>query len=84
MREFVEAAAELRPVLERNQAAGDRDRRLTGEAMAALRDAGMFPLNVHMRDMQTALRHAMISPALNLEAFGRALLGVEPNITALI
>ncbi|GLZ29586.1 acyl-CoA dehydrogenase [Lentzea sp. NBRC 105346] len=42
------------------------------------------PLNIYLRDMQTALRHAMISPAMNAEAFGRALLGVEPNITGLI
>ncbi|MFS8098575.1 acyl-CoA dehydrogenase family protein [Lentzea alba] len=46
MREFIEAAAELRPVLERNQAAGDRDRRLTDEAMAAMRDAGVFRMFV--------------------------------------
>ncbi|MDT7781847.1 MAG: 3-hydroxy-9,10-secoandrosta,3,5(10)-triene-9,17-dione monooxygenase, partial [Pseudonocardiales bacterium] len=44
--EFVEAAAALRPVLAREQAAGDRDRRLTGEAMAAMRDAGMFRMFV--------------------------------------
>lgn len=39
------------------------------------------PLNVLLRDMQTALRHAMINPSWNMEACGRALLGVEPNIT---
>jgi 3-hydroxy-9,10-secoandrosta-1,3,5(10)-triene-9,17-dione monooxygenase len=38
------------------------------------------PLNVFMRDMQTAQRHAMINPAWNMEACGRAFLGVEPNI----
>lgn len=53
-------------------------------AHGALSVTESSPINVYMRDMQTALRHAMISPALNLEAFGRALLGVEPNITALI
>jgi alkylation response protein AidB-like acyl-CoA dehydrogenase len=42
------------------------------------------PLNVYLRDMQTALRHAMINPTMSLEAFGRVLLGVEPNITPLI
>ncbi|WP_086665326.1 acyl-CoA dehydrogenase family protein [Lentzea kentuckyensis] len=42
------------------------------------------PLNVYLRDMQTALRHAMISPTMSLEAFGRVLLGVRPNITPLI
>ncbi|HEX8868747.1 MAG TPA: acyl-CoA dehydrogenase family protein [Lentzea sp.] len=44
--EFVEAAAALKPVLERGQAAGDRDRRLTDEVMAAMRDAGMFRMFV--------------------------------------
>jgi len=42
------------------------------------------PLNVLLRDMQTALRHAMINPPWNMEACGRALLGVEPNITAIL
>jgi 3-hydroxy-9,10-secoandrosta-1,3,5(10)-triene-9,17-dione monooxygenase len=42
------------------------------------------PLNVYLRDMQTALRHAMISPSWNLEACGRALLGVEPNISPMV
>lgn len=41
-------------------------------------------LNVFLRDMHTATKHAMISPATNAELFGRALLGVEPNITPLI
>lgn len=44
--EFVEAAAALRRVLARNQPAGDRDRDLTDEAMAAMRDAGMFRMFV--------------------------------------
>lgn len=46
--------------------------------------ADSSPLSVYLRDMQTATRHAMISPAMNLEVFGRALLNVEPNITHLI
>lgn len=41
-------------------------------------------LNVFLRDMHTATKHAMISPVVNAELFGRALLGVEPNITPLI
>jgi len=40
MRDYVRKAADPRPVLEQNQAAGDSDRRLTDEAMAAMRDAG--------------------------------------------
>jgi alkylation response protein AidB-like acyl-CoA dehydrogenase len=42
------------------------------------------PLNVFMRDVHAASRHAVANPASNSELFGRALLGVEPNITELI
>lgn len=41
-------------------------------------------LNIYMRDMHTATKHAMISPETNAELFGKALLGVQPNITPLI
>ncbi len=41
-------------------------------------------LNIYLRDMHTAAEHAMISPEVNAELFGKALLGVEPNITPLI
>lgn len=36
------------------------------------------------RDISTACRHGMLSTAPNLEMYGRALLGVEGNITPLI
>lgn len=65
--------------------------RQCGEAMdllvsahGAAAVAESSPLNVYQRDMQTALRHAMISPTMGLEAFGRVMLGVLPNITPLI
>lgn len=41
-------------------------------------------LNIYMRGMHTATKHAMISPETNAELFGKALLGVQPNITPLI
>ncbi|MGW4210036.1 acyl-CoA dehydrogenase family protein [Lentzea sp. NPDC004789] len=65
--------------------------RQCGEALDALVGAHgaaavaeSSPLNVLLRDMQTALRHAMVNPSWNLEACGRALLGVEPNITPIL
>ena len=42
------------------------------------------PLHGCVRDIHTASRHAIASTAGNAELFGRALLGVEPNITELI
>ncbi|MGC7098194.1 acyl-CoA dehydrogenase family protein [Amycolatopsis lurida] len=42
------------------------------------------PLQAYMRDIHAASRHAVANPAANAELFGRALLGVEPNITELI
>lgn len=42
------------------------------------------PLHAILRDIQTASRHALAHPASNAELFGRALLGVEPNITEMI
>lgn len=44
--ELVERAAALRPVLEARQAEGDRERRLTDEAVAAVADAGIFRMFV--------------------------------------
>jgi 3-hydroxy-9,10-secoandrosta-1,3,5(10)-triene-9,17-dione monooxygenase len=42
------------------------------------------PLQAYMRDIHAASRHAVANPAANAELFGRAVLGVEPNITELI
>lgn len=42
------------------------------------------PLGGIVRDIQTASRHAFASPVVNKEVFGRALLGVEENITEFI
>jgi 3-hydroxy-9,10-secoandrosta-1,3,5(10)-triene-9,17-dione monooxygenase len=42
------------------------------------------PLQGIVRDIQTASRHAIANPVANTEIYGRALLGVEPNISILI
>ncbi|MFF7654885.1 acyl-CoA dehydrogenase family protein [Streptomyces sp. NPDC007983] len=42
------------------------------------------PLGGIVRDIQTASRHAFASPVVNKEVFGRAVLGVEENITEFI
>ena len=36
------------------------------------------------RDLHVSSRHAVINPTVNLELYGKALLGVEPNITDLM
>ncbi|MBB5157942.1 acyl-CoA dehydrogenase [Saccharopolyspora phatthalungensis] len=41
-------------------------------------------LHTILRDIQTASRHAIAHPDSNAELFGRALLGIEPNITEMI
>ncbi|MEV4646046.1 acyl-CoA dehydrogenase [Saccharopolyspora sp. NPDC049357] len=42
------------------------------------------PLQAYVRDIHAASRHAVANPASCSEIFGRALLGVEPNITEMI
>ncbi|MEN3283327.1 MAG: hypothetical protein V7607_4467 [Solirubrobacteraceae bacterium] len=46
--------------------------------------AEVSPLQRIWRDSATAGRHAVIDPAVNLEVYGRALLGVEEQITGLL
>ena len=50
--------------------------------------AGSFaeanPLQRVWRDLETGSRHAVVNPEIGLELYGRALLGVEEQITALI
>ncbi|RQR51329.1 oxidoreductase [Burkholderia sp. Bp9140] len=50
--------------------------------------AGTFaqsnPLQRIWRDSNTGARHAIAMPLVNMEIYGKALLGVEPNITPLI
>ena len=65
--------------------------RRTREAMDLLlstQGAGSFaeanPLQIKWRDLETGSRHAVVNPSISAEAYGRALLGVEPQITPLI
>ena len=46
--------------------------------------AEVSPLQRIWRDSATAARHAVVSPQVSYEAYGKALLGVEDNITPLI
>jgi alkylation response protein AidB-like acyl-CoA dehydrogenase len=47
--ELLERAAALRPVLERNAAKGEEDRRIADESIEALVDAGLFKITVPRR-----------------------------------
>jgi 3-hydroxy-9,10-secoandrosta-1,3,5(10)-triene-9,17-dione monooxygenase len=50
--------------------------------------AGSFaessPLQRIWRDSEVASRHAVISPAISSEVYGRALLGLTDGVTALV
>jgi alkylation response protein AidB-like acyl-CoA dehydrogenase len=46
--------------------------------------AEAHPLQRIWRDANVAMRHAMALPAVNFEIYGKALLGVEPNISPMI
>ncbi len=46
--------------------------------------ADVSPLQRIWRDSATAARHAVVSPQVSYEVYGKALLGVEDNITPLI
>ena len=46
--------------------------------------ADVNPLQRIWRDSATAARHAVVSPAVSYEVYGKALLGIEDNITPLI
>jgi alkylation response protein AidB-like acyl-CoA dehydrogenase len=46
--------------------------------------ADVSPLQRIWRDSATAGRHAVIDPAVNLEVYGKALLGIEDQITPLL
>ncbi|MEV4742561.1 acyl-CoA dehydrogenase family protein [Streptomyces sp. NPDC049555] len=58
------------------------------DILLTLHGAGSFaeanPLQRLWRDQETASRHAMTNPAVASELYGRALLGVEEQITPLI
>ena len=46
--------------------------------------ADVSPLQRIWRDSATAARHAVVSPQVSYEVYGKALLGVEDTITPLI
>jgi hypothetical protein len=46
--------------------------------------ADVSPLQRIWRDSATAARHAVVSPQVSYEVYGKALLGVQDNITPLI
>jgi alkylation response protein AidB-like acyl-CoA dehydrogenase len=58
------------------------DELVTAHGASAMSESN--PLQGLLRDIHAASRHAVANPAANAELFGRALLGVEPNITDLI
>lgn len=55
---------------------------VTAHGAAAFAESS--PLQAYVRDIHAASRHAVANPASCSEIFGRALLGVEPNITDMI
>ena len=68
-----------------------RAARLCREAMDMLVEAhgtssfaDANPLQRMWRDMEVASRHAITDWQVNLEIYGKLLLGIEPNITELI
>ncbi len=46
--------------------------------------AAFNPLQRVWRDLETCSRHAVVNPEISAELYGRARLGVEEQITALI
>ncbi|MFY9653249.1 MAG: oxidoreductase, partial [Trebonia sp.] len=46
--------------------------------------ADSSPLQRIWRDANVAARHAVVSPAIGFEVYGKALLGVEEKITPLV
>jgi Acyl-CoA dehydrogenase, C-terminal domain. len=46
--------------------------------------ADVNPLQRIWRDSNVAARHAVVSPAVGFEVYGKALLGVEDKITPLV
>jgi alkylation response protein AidB-like acyl-CoA dehydrogenase len=58
------------------------------EILLSVNGAGSFaetnPLQRAWRDSETASRHAVVNPEISQELYGRELLGLDTNITALI
>jgi 3-hydroxy-9,10-secoandrosta-1,3,5(10)-triene-9,17-dione monooxygenase len=58
------------------------------DLLLSIQGAGSFAevnaLQIKWRDLETGSRHAVVNPAIASEAYGRALLGVEEQVTPLI
>ncbi|MFD4668880.1 acyl-CoA dehydrogenase family protein [Lentzea sp. NPDC058450] len=58
------------------------------DVLLSVQGAGSFaeasPLQRIWRDQETASRHAVINPAISTELYGRALLGIDEQVTPLI
>lgn len=81
------------PVLNRARARMDtgyvaRRCREAIDMLLSVQGAGSFaevsPLQRIWRDQETGSRHAVINPAISTELYGRALLGIEDQVTPLI
>ena len=46
--------------------------------------AEVSPLQRMWRDLETCSRHAVVSPEISSEVYGKALLGIEGGVTALV
>ena len=87
------ARGEYMPFLDRARARMDtgyvaRRSREALDLLLSIHGAGSFaeasPLQRIWRDQETGSRHAVINPAISTELYGRALLGVEQQVTPLI
>lgn len=58
------------------------------DQLVSIHGAGTFaevsPLQRIWRDLETAGRHAVISPTISAEVYGKALVGIEGGVTALV
>ncbi|MFJ5775199.1 acyl-CoA dehydrogenase family protein [Streptomyces sp. NPDC093094] len=87
------AEGEQMPLLERARSRMDtgyvaRRAREALDVLLSVQGAGSFaegsPLQRIWRDQETGSRHAVINPAISTELYGRALLGIEEQVTPLI
>lgn len=87
------AGGEYMPFIDRARARMDtgyiaRRSREALDMLLSIHGAGSFaeasPLQRIWRDQETGSRHAVVNPAISSELYGRALLGIEQQVTPLI
>ncbi|MFB6552486.1 MULTISPECIES: acyl-CoA dehydrogenase family protein [unclassified Streptomyces] len=87
------AKGECMPLIDRARSRMDtgyvaRRSREALDILLSVQGAGSFaeggPLQRIWRDQETGSRHAVINPAISTELYGRALLGIEEQVTPLI